>query len=103
MTNIFVGNLSYQATEDDLQSSFSQFGAVERVSIVRDRESGQSRGFGFVEMPNDEEAGTAIMALNGREVKGRAIKVNEARPREERGAGGAGGGGEYNRQRPARW
>jgi len=103
MTNIFVGNLSYQATEDDLQSAFSQFGAVERVSIVRDRESGQSRGFGFVEMPNDEEAGTAIMALNGREVKGRAIKVNEARPREERTSGGAGGGGGYNRQRPARW
>ena len=103
MTNIFVGNLSYQATEDDLQSAFSQFGAVERVSIVRDRESGQSRGFGFVEMPNDEEAGTAIMALNGREVKGRAIKVNEARPREERSSGGAGGGGGYNRQRPARW
>ena len=103
MTNIFVGNLSYQATEDDLQSSFSQFGAVERVSIVRDRESGQSRGFGFVEMPNDDEAGTAIMALNGREVKGRAIKVNEARPREERAPGGAGGGGGYNRQRPARW
>ena len=103
MTNIFVGNLSYQATEDDLQSAFSQFGAVERVSIVRDRESGQSPGFGFVEMPNDEEAGTAIMALNGREVKGRAIKVNEARPREERTSGGAGGGGGYNRQRPARW
>ena len=103
MTNIFVGNLSYQATEDDLQSAFSQFGAVDRVSIVRDRESGQSRGFGFVEMPNDEEAGTAIMALNGREVKGRAIKVNEARPREERTSGGAGGAGGYNRQRPARW
>ena len=103
MTNIFVGNLSYQATEDDLQSAFSQFGAVERVSIVRDRESGQSRGFGFVEMPNEEEAGTAIMALNGREVKGRAIKVNEARPREERTSGGAAGGGGYNRQRPARW
>ena len=102
MTNIFVGNLSYQATEDDLQSAFSQFGAVDRVSIVRDRESGQSRGFGFVEMPNSEEAGTAIMALNGREVKGRAIKVNEARPRDERPSGGGGGGG-YNRPRPQRW
>jgi RNA recognition motif-containing protein len=100
MTNIFVGNLSYQATEDDLQSAFSQFGAVDRVSIVRDRESGQSRGFGFVEMPNAEEASTAIMALNGREVKGRAIKVNEARPREERPAGGGGG---FNRSRPQRW
>ncbi len=100
MTNIFVGNLSYQATEDDLQSAFSQFGAVDRVSIVRDRESGQSRGFGFVEMPNTEEASTAIMALNGREVKGRAIKVNEARPREERAPGGGGG---FNRARPQRW
>jgi len=99
MTNIFVGNLSYQATEDDLQSAFSQFGAVDRVSIVRDRESGQSRGFGFVEMPNDDEAGTAIMALNGREVKGRAIKVNEARPREDRPPGGGG----FNRPRPSRW
>jgi cold-inducible RNA-binding protein len=88
MTNIFVGNLSYQATEDDLHSAFSQFGAVDRVSIVRDGESGQSRGFGFVEMPNAEEANTAILALNGREVRGRAIKVNEARPREDRPVGG---------------
>jgi cold-inducible RNA-binding protein len=102
MTNIFVGNLSYQATEDDLQSAFSQFGAVDRVSIVRDRETGQSRGFGFVEMSNGDEANTAILALNGREVKGRAIKVNEARPREERSSGGGGGGG-YNRERPQRW
>jgi RNA recognition motif-containing protein len=97
MTNIFVGNLSYQATEDDLQSAFSQFGAVDRVSIVRDRETGQSRGFAFVEMPNPEEASTAIMALNGREMRGRAIKVNEARPRESRPAGGGYG------QRSQRW
>lgn len=90
MTNIFVGNLSYQATEDDLHSAFSQFGAVERASIIRDRESGQSRGFGFVEMPNADEAGTAITGLNGRELRGRAIKVNEARPREERPSGGGG-------------
>jgi RNA recognition motif-containing protein len=88
MINIFVGNLSYQATEDDLQQAFSQFGAVDRVAIVRDRESGQSRGFGFVEMPNDEEASTAILALNGRDMRGRSIKVNEARPREDRPPGG---------------
>lgn len=99
MTNIFVGNLSYQATEDDLQHAFSQFGAVDRVSIVRDRETGQSRGFGFVEMANPEEANTAIAALNDREVKGRAIKVNQARPKEERTPGGGG----FSRPRPPRY
>ena len=92
MTNIFVGNLSYQTTEDELQSAFSAFGQVERVSIIRDRESGQSRGFGFVEMPNGEEAEKAIQAMNGREFSGRALNVNEARPRDERGGGGGGGG-----------
>jgi RNA recognition motif-containing protein len=98
MTNIFVGNLSYQATEEDLQGAFSEFGAVDRVSIVRDRESGQSRGFGFVEMPSAEEAGAAIEALNGHPLRGRAIKVNEARPREDRPAGGG-----YDRSRPPRY
>ena len=97
MTNIFVGNLSYQTTEDDLHSAFSSFGAVERVSIIRDRETGQSRGFGFVEMPNGEEAEKAIQAMNGRELSGRALNVNEARPREERGGGGRGFGGGGNR------
>jgi RNA recognition motif-containing protein len=93
LTNIFVGNLSYQTTEDDLQSAFSAFGTVERVSIIRDRDSGQSRGFGFVEMPNGEEAEKAIQAMNGREISGRALNVNEARPRDERGGGGGGGRG----------
>jgi len=93
MTNIFVGNLSYQATEAELEAAFSQFGAVERVSIIRDRESGQPRGFAFVEMGNAEEAANAIAALNGREIGGRAVNVNEARPRADRGPGGGGGGG----------
>jgi len=93
MTNIFVGNLSYQATEADIEAAFSQYGAVDRVSIIRDRESGQPRGFAFVEMSNAEEAANAIAALNGREIGGRAVNVNEARPRADRGPGGGGGGG----------
>ena len=93
MTNIFVGNLSYQATEAELEAAFSQYGAVDRVSIIRDRESGQPRGFAFVEMSNAEEAANAIAALNGREIGGRAVNVNEARPRADRGPGGGGGGG----------
>ena len=93
MTNIFVGNLSYATTETDLESAFGEYGAVERVSVVRDRDSGQSRGFAFVEMTNSAEANNAIKALNGREINGRAINVNEARPREERGGGGGGGYG----------
>ncbi|MCX6591736.1 MAG: RNA-binding protein [Acidobacteria bacterium] len=96
MTNIFVGNLSYQTGEADLEAAFAQYGAVERVSIVRDRDTGQPRGFAFVEMTNGNEAQNAIASLNGRELNGRAINVNEARPREERGGGGGGnrfGGG----------
>jgi RNA recognition motif-containing protein len=93
MTNIFVGNLSYQITEDELRNAFSEHGAVERVSIVRDRDTGQPRGFAFVEMTNSDEAANAMQALDGREMDGRALKVNEARPREERGSGGGGGRG----------
>jgi RNA recognition motif-containing protein len=92
LTNIFVGNLSYQTTEDELHQQFSAFGTVERVSIIRDRESGQSRGFGFVEMPNSEEAERAIQNMNGRQISGRALNVNEARPRDTRSGGGGGGG-----------
>jgi RNA recognition motif-containing protein len=95
MTNIFVGNLSYGATEDAIRSMFSQFGQVDRVSIVTDRDTGQARGFGFVEMSNYEEAQQAIANLNGQQLDGRAMNVNEARPREERPRGGGGGG--YNR------
>src|SRR6266545_1300898 len=93
MTNIFVGNLSYQVSEDELEAAFAAYGTVERVSIVRDRDTGQPRGFAFVEMTNSAEAANAIKALNGRELSGRAINVNEARPREERGGGGRFGGG----------
>lgn len=100
MTNIFVGNLSYATTQEELQDMFGGYGVVERVSIVRDRDSGQSRGFAFVEMTNPDEATRAIEALNGQELNGRAINVNEARPREARGPGGGGrgfGGGGGNR------
>ena len=91
MTNIFVGNLSYQNTQDDLVAAFSQYGNVERATIVTDRMTGQARGFGFVEMTNKNEADNAITALNGAELNGRAMNVNEARPKGE--GGGFGGGG----------
>lgn len=93
MTNIFVGNLSYRTTQDELHEVFAQYGAVERVSIVTDRETGQSRGFAFVEMTNAEEAEAAINQLNGAELNGRALNVNEARPRPAGGGGGGFGGG----------
>jgi RNA recognition motif-containing protein len=92
MTNIFVGNLSYRTTQDELVAAFSQFGNVERVSIVTDRETGQSRGFAFVEMTDGREAQNAIAALNGAELGGRALNVNEARPRPAGGGGGGRGG-----------
>jgi RNA recognition motif-containing protein len=91
MTNIFVGNLSYQTTKEDLQAAFAHYGNVERVSIVTDRDSGQPRGFAFVEMTDGQEAQTAIAQLNGAELNGRALNVNEARPKPA--GGGYGGGG----------
>ena len=97
MTNIFVGNLSYQTTQEDLQQAFSQYGGVERVNIVTDRDSGQHRGFAFVEMTERRDAETAIAQLNGAEMNGRALNVNEARPKVERGGGGGGGGGGRDR------
>src|ERR1700749_4029205 len=93
MTNIFVGNLSYQTTQEDLQQAFSQYGGVERVNIVTDRDSGQPRGFAFVEMTERRDAETAISQLNGAELNGRALNVNEARPKTEGGRPGGGGGG----------
>jgi len=96
--NIYVGNLAYRTTEDDLRQQFERFGAVGRVDIISDRETGRSKGFGFVEMPNSEEANAAIQALDGASVGERSLKVNEAReraPREQRG-GGFGGGGGYS-------
>lgn len=93
MTNIYVGNLPYSSTESDLQQLFGQYGQVGRASIVMDRETGRSRGFGFVEMPNDNEAQNAINALNGKDNGGRPLVVNVARPRETSGGGGGGRGG----------
>ena len=82
--NIYVGNLPFTATAQDLESLFGEFGTVESAAIINDRETGRSRGFGFVEMPN-EEGSKAISELDGRDYNGRALKVNEARPREDRG------------------
>src|ERR1051325_8084141 len=97
MKNVFVGNLSFQTTESELQALFEQFGEISRVQIMTDRDTGRSRGFGFVEMSADDAAAQAIEALNGKELGGRALNVNEARPKPEggRGAGrgGFGGGG----------
>ncbi len=84
MKNIYVGNLSYSATEDMLRSLFEKYGIVERVNIVTDRDTGQARGFAFVEMSNDAEAVKAINALNGTDLDGRTLSVNEARPKAER-------------------
>ena len=83
-TNIYVGNLPWSTTTDDLYAMFQQYGAVTRAQVVTDRETGRSRGFGFVEMPNQVEAETAIAQLNGKDLGGRAMRINEARPREPR-------------------
>jgi RNA recognition motif-containing protein len=107
MTNIYVGNLSFRTNEMDLESAFSAFGAIDKVTIVKERETGRSRGFGFVEMPNAEEAQRAITSMNGKDLGGRALQVNEARPREEnrgpRPGGGGGGGGFRRERREPRW
>jgi cold-inducible RNA-binding protein len=91
--NIFVGNLSFNTNEDELRQAFEAYGQVDRVSIMTDRDTGRSRGFGFVEMANSEDGEKAIAALNGSQVGGRTINVNEARPKTERAGGGGGGGG----------
>ena len=90
---LYVGNLSFQTSSEDLQELFGQAGTVESASVVEDRETGRSRGFGFVEMATNEEGQAAIAQFNGKEVNGRALTVNEARPREDRGGRGGGGGG----------
>ena len=97
MKNIFVGNLNFAATEGAVRSLFEAYGTVERVNLVTDRDSGQARGFGFVEMSVNADADRAIAELNGREVDGRTLNVNEARPKTERSSGGGG------RQRNNRW
>jgi cold-inducible RNA-binding protein len=102
MRNIFVGNLTFGATEDAVRSMFEAYGPVDRVSIVTDRDTGRSKGFGFVEMANDAEGDKAIDALNGRELDGRNLTINEARPKPQGGGGGgykgksSGGGGRQN-------
>ena len=105
MKNVFVGNMSFQTTEGDLREMFEPFGEIARVNVITDRDTGRARGFAFVEMTNDEEAAKAIAALNGKEVGGRALNVNEARPKAERSdsRGGGYGGGGNRPQRGQRW
>jgi RNA recognition motif-containing protein len=100
--NIYVGNLSYEVTEEDLKNAFESFGKVDTVKVIKDNETGRAKGFGFVEMPDNSEAQAAIEGLNGKDLKGRSLNVNEARPRPEGrrggprpgGPGGPGRGGE---------
>jgi RNA recognition motif-containing protein len=122
-TKLYVGNLAFQTTSQELQELFAQAGTVESAAVVEDRDTGRSRGFGFVEMATKEESTAAIDQFNGKEVNGRALKVNEAKPRENRGGGGGrgfggnrgggggygggggnhGGGGGYGGKREPRW
>ena len=118
-TKLYVGNLAFQTTSQELQELFAQAGTVESAAVVEDRDTGRSRGFGFVEMSTKEESTAAIDQFNGKEVNGRALKVNEAKPRENRGGGGRGfggnrsgggygggnrgGGGGYGAKREPRW
>ena len=92
--NIYVGNLSHETSEEDLREAFEAFGQVASATVIKDKFSGEPRGFGFVEMPAKAEAQSAITGLNGKELKGRTLKVNEARPRPERGKGGRRPGGD---------
>jgi cold-inducible RNA-binding protein len=103
MKNLFVGNLPFGANEDALRDLFSPFGEVQQVRIMTDRDTGKSRGFAFVEMAQDDEAAKAIAALNGKDLNGRALTINEARPRPERSGGfRAGGGGSGGKRRGSR-
>jgi RNA recognition motif-containing protein len=95
--NIFVGNLSFNTNEDELRQMFESYGQVDRVSIMTDRDTGRSRGFGFVEMASNEDGEKAIAGLNGSQTGGRTLNVNEARPKTERSGGGGGGGGGRDR------
>jgi len=94
---LYVGNLAFETSSNDLQTLFAQAGTVESVSLIEDRETGRSRGFGFVEMSTKEEGAAAVQQFNGKDLAGRTLKVNEARPREDRGGGGGGrnGGSRY--------
>ena len=101
--NIYVGNLSYQCTDEDLRSAFAAYGEVSSAKVIADKFTGQSRGFGFVEMPNDNEGSEAINGLNGKDLKGRQLKVNEARPKTEGNGGGGGGRGGYRSSGGSGW
>jgi cold-inducible RNA-binding protein len=103
LKNIFVGNLNFNTGEDELRQMFEQYGQVDRVSIMTDRDTGRSRGFGFVEMTNAEDGEKAIAALNGTQMGGRTLNVNEARPKTERAGGGGGGRGRDRGDRGGRW
>jgi RNA recognition motif-containing protein len=94
-SKLYVGNLSFDTTQEDLERMFAESGSVQSASIIEDRDTGRSRGFAFVEMSSAEEAQAAITALNGKEIDGRALLVNEAKPRENRAGGGGGGRGGY--------
>jgi len=101
--NIFVGNLDFAVTDSSVRAMFEQYGTVDRVNLVTDRDTGRSRGFAFVEMSSTEEADRAIAGLNGRDIEGRTLNVNEARPKGQ-GGGGRGNGGGFGRQRrEPRW
>ena len=95
---LYVGNLPYSATEQSLREAFAASGTVDSVSVITDRDTGQSKGFAFIEMATDQEAQAATQAMNGQTLDGRQIKVNEAKPRETRSGGGGGGGGGYGRR-----
>ena len=101
MKNIFVGNLSFDATEESVRAMFEAYGTVDRVNIVTDRDTGRARGFGFVEMSVNADADRAIAALNGKDLGGRTLNINEARPKEDRGGGGGGFRGGQRREK--RW
>ena len=105
MKNIFVGNLSFQTDESSLRSAFEPFGEILKINMVTDRDTGRARGFAFVEMANENEADRAITGLSGKDLDGRALTVNEARPRNDRNSGGGGGGyrQSYGSQRENRW
>ena len=101
--NIYVGNLPYTVRDNDLLELFQAYGNVSSAKVVMDRETDRSKGFGFVEMSSDDEGANAVNKLNGYEINGRALRVNEARPREDRRPGGGGGGGGGGDRRPKRW
>ncbi len=110
MKNLFVGNMSFQTTESDLRAAFEQYGEITRIQIMTDRDTGRARGFAFVEMADEQAAANAIAGLNGKELDGRALNVNEAKPKPERsggggggGRGGYGGGGGGGGRRDSRW